>query len=230
MLDTIIIDDSLDARKILEYYCEKNAHINLCQSCDSAQAGLDYLAKNKADLVLLDMEMPGMSGIDFLNRAPVLPMVVFTTSESKYAVHAFEFEAQDFLHKPFNYPRFASCIDKISTAESKEKPAPVTDTKNIFIKEKGRLTRVATADIMYFENAGDYVRVFTEDKEYLTYGTLKSIVGKLPANRFLRIHRSFIINLQKIVDIEENTLVIARKVIPIGKAHKAKLMRHLKMI
>jgi len=234
-LNTIIVDDSLEAQKILEFYCSKNAHINLIAKCNGVQKGLEILDKEDVDLVFLDMKMPSLSGIDFLNRAPLLPMVIFTTSEEKYAVNAFEYEAQDFLKKPFNYPTFDRSIKRAVEKLQKEEQlqdlsTSLPESKSIFIKEKGRYVRLNITDILYFENASDYVHVHCKSKHYVIYSTLKSITSKLTENNFMRIHRSYIINLNEIVDIEENTLVIGRKVIPIAKAHKSALMKRLKLL
>lgn len=235
LLNTIIVDDSLEARNILEYYCNKNEHINLIAKCEGAEKGLNVLASEAVDLVFLDIRMPKLSGIDFLNRAPKVPMVIFTTSEEKYAVDAFEFNAQDFLKKPFNYPTFDRSIERAVDKFKKEKQyqkssSQLQTSKSIFIKENGRHVRLNIADILYFENASDYVYVHCKSKHYVIYSTLKSIAAKLPEDNFMRIHRSFIINLNQIVDIEENTLVIERKVIPIAKAHKSTLMKRLNLL
>lgn len=235
LLSTIIVDDSLEARKILEFFCSKNEHINLVAKCEDALNGLEVLNKEQVDLVFLDMEMPVLSGIDFLNRAPDTPMVVFTTSEAKYAVDAFEFNAQDFLKKPFNYPKFKRCVDRAietyNLEQQMQKSVPsIPSSQSIFIKEKGRHIRLVISDILYFENASDYVKIHCKGKQYMIYSTMKSIALKLTTHNFMRIHRSFIVNLDEIVDIEENTLVIERKVIPIGKAHKSTLMKRLKLL
>lgn len=235
LLNTIIVDDSLEARKILEFYCNKNKHINLIAKCEGAEKGLEILDKEKVDLVFLDMKMPSISGIDFLNRAPQLPMVIFTTSEEKYAINAFEYDAQDFLKKPFNYPIFdrsiKRAIEKLEREEQfQELSSASPNAKSVFIKEKGRYIRLDIADILYFENASDYVHVHCKTKNFTIYSTLKSIASKLTEHNFMRIHRSYIINLNEIVDIEESTLVIERKVIPIAKAHKSRLMKNLKLL
>lgn len=235
-LKTIIVDDSLEARSIMELFCSKNNAIHVIASCDNAEAGLKILSEQDIDLVLLDIEMPKMTGLEFLERMPGDPAVIFTTSNETYAYAAFEKNAIDFLKKPFNYNRFCQSIDKVikSLLQNKPEDALVSETnmvpEGLFIKEKGRYIRVCTDDVLFFENVSDYVRVFTKDKQYLIYGTLKNIAARLPQSRFLRIHRSYIINLNAIVDIEENTLVIDRTVIPIGKAHKAKLMKRLSLV
>lgn len=235
-LNTIIIDDSEEARNIAELFCSRHEGIELLGSYDNAPAGLEVLAKQDIDLVLLDIEMPEMTGLQFLERMPADPAVIFTTCNESYAFAAFERNAVDFLRKPYNYGRFCKSIEKVrkELTVSAEPNERVTDNEvvpeGLFIKEKGRYIRVNTNDVLFFENVSDYVRVFTKEKQYLIYGTLKNIAAKLPRRKFMRIHRSYIINLDAIVDIEENTLVIDRTVIPIGKAHKAKLMKKLSLV
>lgn len=237
-LKTMVVDDAAEARVMLEQYCKKNEHIELVAMCADGKEGLEILKNQEIDLVFLDVEMPGMNGIDFLNQAPALPMVIFSTSKAEYAYHAYEFEAVDYLKKPINYPRFKKAVKKAvehfhhqfeadrnsGLVEAEELP------KSLFIKERGRHIRLNTDDILYFENVGDYVRIFVGKEQFLIYSTLKNIAAKLPPNQFLRVHRSYIVNLDKIVDIEENTLVIGRTVIPIGKAHKSTLLKRITLL
>ena len=236
-LNAMIVDDSIEAHKLLERFCKKHDNINLTAQYENAQLGLDRLEQEDVDLIFLDVEMPNMTGIEFLEQAPILPMVIFTTSKAEYAYNAFEFKAVDYLKKPFNYKRFSEGINRaleLWNVQNSEKvpfvDAPNISSKSIFIKEKGRHVRIGIDDILYFENVSDYVRIHVNDKQHLIYSTLKNVDAKLTSSQFLRVHRSYIVNLEKIVDIEENTLVIGRTVIPIGKAHKSKLMKRLKLI
>ncbi len=224
-----ILDDDPMARELLKQYCQKTPFLEAVSVCDNAQTALKELTKTKIDLVFLDVEMPEFNGIDFLNHAPMLPTIIFTTSKRQYAFEAFEFEAVDYLIKPFNYPRFRKAAEKaaLKIAENGEKTEYQTSSNEVYIKIKGRLIRLPFDEILYFENVSDYVRIKMIDGQHLIYSTLKSIAAKLPQDKFIRVHRSYIVNLNKIVDIEENTLVIERTVIPIGKAHKSALMGKL---
>jgi len=228
-LNCQILDDDAMARELLKQYCQKTPFLETVSVCDNAQTALGELTEKKIDLVFLDVEMPEFNGIDFLNQAPMLPMIIFTTSKKEYAFEAFEFEAVDYLVKPFNYPRFRKAAEKASLkiTENGENSDYQTTSKEVYIKIKGRLIRLPVDEILYFENVADYVRIKMINGQHLIYSTLKSIAAKLPQDKFIRVHRTYIVNLNKIVDIEENTLVIERTVIPIGKAHKSSLMSKL---
>jgi len=237
MTRCIIIDDELMARKALERLCVKHNDLVLAAIFENAEAALQWLAENPdgVDLVFLDMEMPGLSGLDFLAQAPAIPAIIFTTSNADYAVEAFEHRAADFLKKPINQPRFEA-----SVARAQEQLRPKhsaahaafgqADSGEIFVREDGRYVRIPCDDILFFENVGDYVRIKTTTGQHIIYGALKSVDEKLTDPRFLKVHRSFIVNLQKIKDIEETSLVIGKTVIPISRAHRAELMGRLNVL
>ncbi len=225
----MIVDDDKAARDLLGQFCRKTSSLELVASCDSVAEALRVLEEQSVDLIFLDVEMPEANGFELIERMPVLPLIIFTTAKADYAFDAFQFEAVDYLKKPISYPRFLKAVEKaLRLADAPENGAPSpTPTRDIYIKEKGRLIRIPLRDILYFENVADYVRIKTNNGQHLIYSTLKSIDKKLPPELFVRVHRSYIVNLEKIVDIEENTLVIDRTVIPIGKAHRANLMSRL---
>lgn len=237
IIKTIIIDDDFVARRLLENYCSKAKFIEIIAIYESALDALKGNMLSKADLIFLDMEMPGMSGIEFLNQLSTAPQVIFTTSQEKYALKAFDYQALDFLKKPFNFLRFKQAVLK-AHEEIAISATPLTTTTNrnfsnqnsIFLKEDGRWIRVQLDDIYYFENEGDYVKVKTINKQYLIYKTMKSIEQSLQSDQFLRIHRSFIVNLNKIIDIQDSSLVIDRAVVPISKTHKSTLMHSLRTL
>jgi len=235
MLRCIIVDDELMARRGLERLCSKQEELELAGVFENAPDALAFLEQEQdaVDLIFLDMEMPGMSGIEFLDQAPVLPMVIFTTSNADYAFDAFEYHAVDFLKKPIALPRFEQAVVKaveIARKSSVNVAAAISNANEIYVREDGRYIRIPCDDILYFENVGDYVRVKTATGQYIIYGSLKSIDEKLNDPRFLKVHRSYIVNLNKIKDIEENTLVIEKTVIPISRAHKAELMGRLNVL
>lgn len=236
ILKTIIIDDDFVARHLLENYCNKINTIEIIATFESAHQALLSKMISQADLIFLDMEMPKMSGIEFLNQLPIIPRVIFTTSQEKYAIKAFDYQAIDFLKKPFSFTRFKQAILKaqedmaISMASDPVINRKSSNQDSIFLKEDGRFIRVQLDDIYYFENEGDYVKVKTLHGQYLIYKTMKSIELSLKSDQFLRIHRSFIVNLDKIVDIQDSSLVIDRAVVPISKTHKSTLMHSLRML
>lgn len=236
ILNCMIVDDDPAASALLSRHCKKTSGLNLVVAFENPELALSEFSNYEVDLIFLDMMMPQMIGIDFLNQLPALPMVIFTTSRTDFAYQAFKFEAVDYLKKPVLYYEFTRAVEKAFIKQKASLPqqplVPVSEDSqsNIFIKENGRLIRLPITDVLYFENEGDYVRVQTTNQQYLIYGTLKNINSKLPDNHFFRVHRSFIVNLNKIVDIEENSLVIERKLIPIGKSYKANLLKALPTI
>ncbi len=231
MIKTIIIEDEIMARKSLEKMCEKVQNIKLVGSYESAEIALPAFENKDLDLVLLDIEMPGMSGIELLETLPYLPQIIFTTGNKRYAFEAFEYDVTDFLKKPITHDRFVKSIDKVkSLKERRNAIAHASSQHEIYIKTDGRYVRLPFDDILYFENIGDYIKVITIDKTHIIHGTMKSIDQKIKNPRFLKVHRSYIVNMNKIKDIEDNTLVIAKKVIPISRAHKPILMNSLNLI
>lgn len=229
ILNCLIVDDEIMARKSLSRFCEKNGNLNVVHICENAQEALEYLSKESVDLIFLDIEMPGISGIDFLNQAITLPQVIFTTSKTEYAFEAFEYSITDYLKKPINFPRFQQAVEKAFEIQQSNN-AYKANSKDVYLKIDGKYLRVPYDEILYFENAGDYVKVKTEESSHIIYRTLKSIDSKLQGTQFLKVHRSYIINLNKIKDIEEGSLVIGSKVIPISRANKSILMSKLNFL
>jgi DNA-binding LytR/AlgR family response regulator len=235
MINCIILDDDLMSRKNLEILIAKHRALGLKGAFSSVPEALAFLEKGQEqiDLVFLDIEMPGMSGLAFLEQSPFLLTVIFTSSNQEYAFDAFEYNAVDFLKKPILWPRFEQAVGKsieFIQVNSQKTAENLRKTRDIYIKDEGFLVRVPSDEILYFEHIGDYVRVKTQKKQYLVYSSLKSVYEKLDDVRFIKVHRSFIINLDKIKNIDENSLVIESAVIPISRAHKAALLGRLKVL
>lgn len=227
--ECIIIDDDLMARKSLEHLCAKIDELSIVGIFEKGQDALDYLSKNTVDLIFLDIEMPGMTGLEFIDQAPTFAQIIFTTSNPEYAYDAFEYKVTDFLKKPIGMPRFLQAVDKAKDIIIRSR-AYRADAKEIYVKEDGRYTRLAFEDILYFENVGDYVKVQATSNHHIIHSTLKAVEEKLESYDFLKVHRSYIVNLRKIQDIEENSLVIGKKVIPISRANKRGLMDMLNIL
>lgn len=229
---TIIIEDDPSSSALLQQYCNRTKIIALEASFSSGIEALSYNNLQDIDLILLDIEMPGMSGFEFLNHCNHQPAVIVISTKPQYAVEAFNYSVVDFLEKPFPYTRFQLAVikakERIFKQDDFSEPAPVNGY--IFLKENTAWVKVAIDDILYFENSGDYVKVKTANRQYLIYRTMKSIMESLHSMDFMRIHRTYIINLNKIENIEEHNLLIQNKVIPIGKSHKSKLMQALPML
>lgn len=229
-LNCIVVDDDLMARKALERLCEKNESLELMGIFENGKLALDFLSNTEGvDLMFLDIEMPELSGIEVLEQLPVLPMVIFTTSKTEYAYEAFEFSAVDYIRKPITMPRFEQAVGK-AVATMQRRQAFRAESNEIYVREDGRYIRLPCDEILFFENVGDYVRVKTTKAQYIIHGTLKGIDEKLNDPRFLKVHRTYIVNLSKIKDIEENSLVIEKTVIPISRANKGELLGRLKIL
>ncbi|MFY7827224.1 MAG: LytR/AlgR family response regulator transcription factor [Flectobacillus sp.] len=228
-LRCIIVDDEVMARKSLQKLCEQHSALELIAICENVQQALKVLEQNEIDLIWLDVEMPEMTGFDLLEKiTTTTTQVILTTSKIEYAYDAFQYQVTDYLKKPITGPRFNLAVEKVLDLRQK-KDSPQQQHNEIYIKHEGRYIRLPYSDIQFVENIGDYVKIYTSKQAYIIHTTMKSLEEKL-GKQFLRVHRSFIVHLDKIVDIEENNLVIANKVIPISRANKSELMNRLNML
>lgn len=232
MIKSLIIDDDSMARAAIKRLCIKQEGLEISGMCETAEEALTFLSdeSNEVDLLFLDVEMPGISGIELLEKLPVVPMVIFTTSKADYAFDAFEYGALDFLKKPITQPRFDQAVQKVFQIQTGNERFQ-ENSNSLFVRSEGKFVRLECDEILFFENVGDYIRIHVEGgKSHIIHGTLKNIAERLNDPRFLKVHRTYIVNLNRIVDIEENTLVIERTVIPISRAHKPVLLNRLRIL
>lgn len=230
-LQAIIVDDDPMARNSLEHLCKRVENLELVDICENAPDALRTVKEKAVDLIFLDIEMPGMTGLELLEQLPYSPQIIFTTSNKDYAFEAFEYEVTDFLKKPIQQNRFLKAVEKAEHRfQQLQAVAHASAGKEIYVKASGKLIRLNYEDILYFENVGDYIKVVTNDKNHIIHGTIKGLDEKLDYPRFLKVHRSFIVNLDKIKDIEDSTIVIEKKVIPVSRAHKPILMQSLNIL
>lgn len=228
-LTCIIVEDELMASKSLQRLCAHHESLELVAICESADEALAFLAGREVDLILLDVEMPGKSGFGLLEQLPAMPYIILTSSKTEYAFDAFQYQVIDYLHKPVMQPRFRIAIEKVVELDTLSKLNRSAEPQEIYIRSEGRYIRLPFETIVYVENLGDYVKVITTAQTHVVHTTMKYLEEKL-GKRFLRVHRSFIVHLDKIVDIEENNLVIADKVVPISRANKPELMNRLNLL
>lgn len=217
------------ARKSLQRLCTQHDSLNLLTVCENADEALVFLAEHEVGLIWLDVEMPGTSGFGLLERLPAMPHIILTTSKTEYAFEAFQYQVIDYLQKPINLPRFKIAVEKVLELERLNTLNRSAEPQEIYVKTEGRYIRLPFDAIIYIENLGDYVKVITTTQTHVVHTTMKYLEEKL-GSRFLRVHRSFIVHLEKIVDIEENNLVIANKVVPISRANKSELMNRLNLL
>ena len=225
---SIIVEDLQAAADFLKKYCEKSGIIDVQAHFLNAEDALVFLSENLVDLIFLDVEMPGASGFELMDQLVYTPQVILTTSKTEYAYDAFQYNVTDYLKKPFTYQRFLESIQKVE--KKKEEDDTTSDNNHIFIKSDGKLIRLQNDDILYIESMGDYVKFITAEKKYITHNTIKNLETKVDPIRFMKVHRSYIVNLSRIDDIQENMLYIKGTMIPISKAHKSKVMQKINVI
>lgn len=217
----IIIDDEPLAIKVIETHLREFQNMELVATFTTAIAALPVIEKGTIDIVFLDINMPKMSGLDFLKSLTVKPHIVITTAYREYAVESFDLDVLDYLVKPIPFGRFMKTINRISNQISLEKEklieVPFKEDPFIFMKVDKKLMKIKLNDILFIESLKDYIKVFTTLGEYLVHKSMTSISEELPAENFLRIHRSFTIALNKITAVEGNSVEIAGRRIPIGR-------------
>lgn len=229
ILNCVIIEDLKVAADYLIRCCKKSGRVEVKGHFADVKSALEFLNSNTVDLLFLDVEMPGATGFELLDKIAYKPEVILTTSKEEYAYNAFEYHVTDFLKKPFTYNRFVEALDKVSSNET-EIPARSNSLNHIFIKSDGKLVRLNNDDILFIESMGDYVKFVTRDKKYVSYNSLKNLEEKVNKDCFMKVHRSYIINLLKIDDIRENDLFINGIEIPISKNLRADVLKRLTIL
>lgn len=228
----IIVDDNKMARMALKQLVSQVSNLELIAECNDASEVLDSLNNIQVDLLLLDIEMPGMTGLDLIKQlGNSKPLIIFTTAKKDYAVEAFELNVVDYLVKPIALPRFKQAIDKAQeTLDSNKQEVKVEEQGFVFVKDNGVLKRIIIDDILFLEAMGDYVKVHTPQKFHVVHATLKSIEEKLPSTKFIRVHRSYIVAINKIDFIQEGTISIGKTTIPVADTHKSNLNKRLNLL
>lgn len=220
-LSCIIIEDEPLAQDILKRYIEDTPSLELAAVFPDAVSAQQAVLVMRPDLIFLDINLPSLSGVNFLRSLHQPPPVIFTTAYQDFALEGFELNAVDYLLKPFSFERFMKAVNKvlvIQTARSNNANEEIEDA--IFIKVDKRLVRVPLVDILSLEAVDDYVRLSAKGKEYLTNNTLKHLGEQLPSTHFIRVHKSYIVSKSAIEYIEGNYIKLAGKEIPIGAAYK----------
>jgi|AntAceMinimDraft_5_1070358.scaffolds.fasta_scaffold75413_2 DNA-binding LytR/AlgR family response regulator len=221
----IIIEDQPPAQRLLKKYIEDIGTLQLMATFSDAIQAIDYLKSASVDLIFLDIHLPKMSGIDLLKTVPHLPYVILTTAFSDYALESYEFRVVDYLLKPFPFQRFVKAVSKVplqNTPALHTGPTKTPDSPSeIFIKSGYEYIRIETDDILYIKSDADYTEIFLPQKKYLSSEPLKNWLETLDGQCFVRVHRSFIVNMTKIVKIVGNQLYMNdQSVVPIGRAFK----------
>lgn len=224
-IKTIIVEDDPFSAKVLEKFVQNTEFLELAAICNSGLEASKLLRTLPVDLLLLDVEMPEMSGLDLLSTLNKEAMVIMVSASRDYAVEAFEQNVIDYLVKPLTYPRFLIAAQKALDKVKQQNQTNSTDFT--FVKVEQKLVKIPFSEIFYIEALGDYVHIVAKDKKTIVYSTMKSIESKFPANKFMRVHRSFIVNLDKIKSVEDNNIAIGNDYIPIGATYLKSVLQML---
>jgi DNA-binding LytR/AlgR family response regulator len=234
MMNCIAVDDEPLALNLIEDFTKKIPFLNFVKSCKNAFEAIDILQKDIIDLIFLDINMPGISGVELLKSIEYKPLVIFTTAYSEYAVQGFELSAVDYLVKPFLFERFFKAVNKAYELYNLKNKKGVSVSEGnsytedfIFVKADYSSVKISLKDILYIEGLKDYVKIFLKEKKILTLITMKKIEEKLPSSNFIRVHRSFIVALDKIESIQRNRIIINNNWIPVGNSYKTEFYKRI---
>lgn len=232
MINVVAIDDEPLALQLISGYIEKTPGLKLAGKFENPLEAAAFLNENTADLIFIDIQMPDLNGIEFTRAIEKGPKVIFTTAYEKYALEGFRLEIVDYLLKPFGYEEFITAVRKAEKLIRFEKtPAEKIEanTEFLFLKSDYKIKRINFNEILYIEGLKDYVKVYVQNaaRPVISLTSLKLLETKLPSDRFMRIHRSFIVNLQKIDTIERSRIVFGKEYLPVGDQYKDKFQEYL---
>lgn len=225
-LKCIIVDDEPVARKILREFAEQVYFLELVGQFENAIKADAFLQSNQADILFLDIEMPKLSGLEYLKRSDVKPLVILTTAFPEYALEGYELDIIDYLLKPIAFSRFLKAVQKAKEyIDIRNANISGPFSNYIFVRSEKRIEKVELRDILYIESLGNYVNIYTENKKIVAYLTLKGLESQLPANEFIKIHQSFLVSCSRITAIEGNQLIIKDKSLPVSRNYRDAVMQ-----
>ncbi len=232
MIRTIAIDDEPLALQLVSGYVRKTPFLELVESFDNPISAMEYLENNSVELIFLDIQMPDLTGIEFARVVHTGAKIIFTTAYEKYALEGFKLDAVDYLLKPFGYEEFlvaAQKARKLLELEQKASSSIETNNEFLFLKSDYKIRRINFSEIQYIEGLKDYVKVFLKNdpKPILSLNSLKTLEIKLPSAKFMRVHRSFIVNLDCINTVERFRIVFGNVYIPVSDQYKEKFQEYL---
>lgn len=227
-LKCIAIDDEPLALEIISDYISRVPFLVLIETFDNAIQSIDYLKSNSVDLMFLDIQMESLTGTQLVKALSQKPEVIFTTAYDKYAVEGFELDAADYLLKPISFERFVKAVDKVynrlRSDKSKQHYSEVTISNPVenffFVKTENRLEKVFFNDILYVEGQGDYLRIICRNSKIMTLQNFKTLENILPSDNFIRVHKSYMVAVNKIENITKNRIKIGKESIPVSDSYK----------
>lgn len=231
-MECLIVDDNKLARVLLRQLLDKTGIVNILGECEDAITANYFLQKKNVDVLFLDIEMPGMTGFELLKMLPERPLTILTTAKQGYAIEAFELNVVDYLVKPFSLSRVMLAVERAKELLSHKNAQLKQDTSDnvLFIKDNKSIKKLDVNEVLYMEAKGDYVRIHAPGNSYVIHGSLKGVEEKFPPGRFLRVHRSYIVALNKIDYIEDRVVYIHDIAIPISESYKDILLQNLKLL
>jgi DNA-binding LytR/AlgR family response regulator len=227
MINCLVVDDEPIAREGIMEYISQVDYLNPVAQCKSAAEAAGLLQRTKTDLIFLDIQMPKLTGIEFVKALSDPPLVIFTTAYSEYAMEGFELDVVDYLLKPISFARFLKATEKaLSYLNAKNKEVSITDDF-FFIKCNGKIEKIIMAEVIYIEAMSNYVIIHTRLKKYITYLTFSGIEEQLPVHLFVRIHKSFLVAISAIQTIDSNEVITSLIRLPISKNYRNDVMNRI---
>ncbi|MGW8317003.1 MAG: LytR/AlgR family response regulator transcription factor [Bacteroidales bacterium] len=225
----MIIDDEPLSRDILRRYIAEVKELELAGECTDAMEATGVMAQQRVDLLFLDIQMPGLSGISFARSLTAAPLIIFTTAFPQYAVEGFELNAVDYLVKPYSFERFMKAVHRAMEI-LKQRRGTEEAPRRIMLKADRKLYAVDPFEILYMEGQGDYVRICFRERKLVVHGTLRQLEESMPAESFMRIHKSYVVNLKQISFIEGNQVRIGEYVVPVSSSQREELLKRFSSI
>lgn len=227
-MNCIIVDDDKFSRKILKDFIDQTEVLTIVAECSSAVEAVNLLTKEKVDLMFLDIKMPGMTGMELIKNLEHKPLIILITGYKEFAIEAFEYNVTDYIVKPLNYARFSKAVERAN--ELYKNQIVGVSENNFFVKSSGALVKINSGEILWIEALENYIIINTTKDKYTVHMTMKALEDKLPAEEFIRVHRSYIVRKDKIESITEDVIVIGKKLIPVGRTYKKELNKNIKLL
>lgn len=228
MITCIVVDDEPSALDVLAIHAAKMPELEVLGLYSDPYKARDFLKSNPVDLIFLDINMPGLSGLQLLDELSVRPQVVFATAYSEYALDSYDYEATDYLLKPIEFDRFAKAVQKVKKAMNNGEERNGVLDKYLFLKDGYKQVKVIIEDILYIQSDGNYLNVFTKAGKVNTRMTLNQMTDMLPSTSFIRVHNSYVVNIEQIDRVESNQVYLADAAISIGPNYKESFCRVLR--
>jgi DNA-binding LytR/AlgR family response regulator len=227
-MDCLIVDDEEMSRNVVKHFVEQTKSLNLIGICSDGFEATTILHKTDVDIIFLDIEMPGMTGYELIKSMTNPAEIILITAKKEHAVEAFEYRVTDYLLKPITYPRFLQAIGRVQ--ENMAGVQGRIKAKELYVRTDSKIVKVNFDEILYIEALADYIMIITSNNKYIVHSTMKGFQSRLPEDQFSRVHRSYIINRDKIETIENLFVVINKKFIPIGASYKDEFIDNLNML